>query len=474
MAANGSGLARPCTAPTSPAPTSHSAARLDRRGFLKLAGVAGAAAGVSSVAAGCSSKTNTAGTKPLRIGLVSNQTGSLAGFGEADSVVVANVRTALKDSIKLDGVTHPLEILLRDTGSQSLRAAQGARDLIQNAKVDLLLTAGAPEIVNPAANVAEQLNTPCLSTNVPWQAWFLGRQSEALAKGKPPQTFQWTYHFFWGLEDVVAVFNAIWSQFPTNKVIAAVFTNDKDGDAWADERTGLPGAFKPRGYSFVEQPRPDVGANDYAPLIKNFMDSGAQIMTGVISSADFATFWRQTNEAGFRPPIATIGKALLFPAFMEVLTPSPAGLTGTVSWHPTFPFHSALLGKSSAEWAATYTEQTHRQWTQPIGTVLSLFEVAIDVLQRAGSGDPQAIIAAIKDTSVDTIVGRVSWRQGHDPDLKPPLAAANVAKTPLVGGQWLNASPGSQFRFEEVIVVNPGHPSIPVSHRVTPLAPQAS
>jgi len=457
--------------PTPPRPASP-AVRLDRRRFLQVAGMSGAAAGISSITAGCASKTSVSGARPVRIGMVSNQTGSLAGFGEADSVVIANVRAALKDSIKINGTTYPLEILLRDTGSQSPRAGQVARELITASKVDLLLTAGAPEIVNPVADVAEQAGTPCLSTNVPWQAWFFGRQAKDLAQHKPPHQYNWTYHFFWGIEDVIAVFNGIWSQLPNNKIIAPVFTNDADGNAWANAKTGLPGAFEPRGYTFVPVDQPEVGAASYARMLNSFKASDAQILTGLLPAPDFASLWLQTNNMGFRPPIATIGKALLFPAFMEVLQPNPAGLTGTISWHPTWPTSSPLLGKSSAQWAAAYTAQTHRQWTQPIGTVLALFEVAINVLQRAGVGDPQAIVDAIQDTSIDTILGHVSWKQGHDPKLPLP-AQKNVAKTPLVGGQWLNATSGG-FRFDQVITTNPGHPNIPVSRNVEPLPAQAS
>ncbi len=467
MAANPSQSAVPVIPPSTPRTVSP-AARLDRRRFLQVAGVAGAAAGLSSITAGCATSTTTAGTKPVRIGLVSNQTGALSGFGEADSVVIANIRNALKDSIDINGTTYPLQIQLRDTGSQPQRSAQVASDLIASG-VDLLLTAGAPEIVNPVSNVAEKAGTPCLSTNVPWQAWFFGRQTP----GKPPQQFNWTYHFFWGLEDVEAAFSGIWSQVTNNKVLAAVFSKDPDGDAWANKDTGLPFAFGKRGYTFIQEPRPEDGANSYKTLIQKFKDSGAQILTGVISAPDFATLWRETNDMGFRPPIATIGKALLFPAYLEVLQPSPAGLTGTVSWHPTWPFKSSLTGLTSAQWAAEYTRQTHRQWTQPIGSVHALFEVAISALQRAGVGDPQAIVDAIQHTSMDTILGHVSWAKGHD-KLLPPIAQKNVSKTPLNGGQWINTSPGSRFPFEQVIVANPNHPTIPVARSAQALAPQSS
>ena len=42
------------------------------------------------------------------------------------------------------------------------------------------------------------------------------------------------------------------------------------------------------------------------------------------------------------------------------------------------------------------------------------------------------MVEAIAATKLDTIVGPIAW----DGATLPPFAAKNVAKTPLVGGQW--------------------------------------
>jgi branched-chain amino acid transport system substrate-binding protein len=54
-------------------------------------------------------------------------------------------------------------------------------------------------------------------------------------------------------------------------------------------------------------------------------------------------------------------------------------LSTEVWWSPTFPFKSSLSGQS-ASLAAAYTKATGKQWTQPIGFVHSLFEVAADIV----------------------------------------------------------------------------------------------
>jgi branched-chain amino acid transport system substrate-binding protein len=39
---------------------------------------------------------------------------------------------------------------------------------------------------------------PCVMTNCPWQPYVYGRN------GDPKVGWEWTYHFFWGLEDATA------------------------------------------------------------------------------------------------------------------------------------------------------------------------------------------------------------------------------------------------------------------------------
>ena len=108
-----------------------------------------------------------------------------------------------------------------------------------------------------------------------------------------------------------------------------------------------------------------------------------------------------------------------------------------------------LSGQSSKELGDGFTQATGLQWTQPIGFVEALFEVAADVLQRAASLDPKAIVNSIKATNLDTVVGTVQWTGQPVP---------NVAKTPLVGGQWKK---GTTYPYDLVVVTNTALPSVP-------------
>lgn len=422
-----------------------------RRQFLRMAAASGAAAGLVTGVAPTAVRAQKTG-RTIKLGYVSPQTGPLAGFGEADTFVLAGVRKAFGKGVRVGDATHPIEILVRDSQSDPNRAAEVASRLILSDKVDLMLVASTPETTNPVSDQCEVNGTPCISTMAPWQPWFFGRN------GKPDTGFRWTYHFFWGLEDIIAVFIDMWNSLETNKVVGALWPNDGDGNAWSDAKRGFPPALTAAGYKVIDPGRYHNLTDDFSAQISAFKAAKVEIVTGVPLPPDFTTFWKQAAQQGFRPKIASVGKALLFPRSVEAVGDIGDGLSTEVWWSPRHPFSSSLTGGSAASIAAEYTRETKKQWTQPIGFIHALFEVAADTLKRTGNVDDKAALAAaIKGTNVNTIVGPVSWAKGPVP---------NVGKTPLVGGQW---GKGSGFPFDMTIVSNKTAPTIPTAGKLRPI-----
>jgi len=176
----------------------------------------------------------------MKIGVVSPQTGMLAVFGIADKWSTDLTNKTLADGLVLgDGKNHPVNIIFRDTQSDSNRAAQVAGDMIANDKVDILLAAGSPDTVNPAADQAEALETPFLSCFNIWSAFVFGRG------GSFEKPFKWTFGQLLGLEQVCASMVDIFDRTPTNKKVAFLAMNNADGMAWLDETTGAPPSSKP-------------------------------------------------------------------------------------------------------------------------------------------------------------------------------------------------------------------------------------
>jgi len=337
-------------------------------------------------------------------------------------------------------------VVLKDSQSNPNRAAEVANDLILKDKVDLMVVTSTPETTNPVSDACELNEVPCLSTMAPWQPWFFGR------KGDPAKGFNWTYHFFWGLEDVIAVFTNMWKSVPTSKKVGGLFPNDSDGNAWGDPKLGMPPALSAMGFSLTDPGRYQNMTQTLASHISAFKRDGVEIVTGVVIPPDMKTFLTQARQQGFKPKVISVAKALLYPATVEAVGELAEGVTTEVWWSPSHPFTSSLTRQSARALADAYEAGTKKQWTQPIGFSHALLELAMDVLKRTKDvGSKASIRDAVAATNLNTVVGPVKFG-GAGP-------MRNVSKTPLVGGQWVK---GTRSKYELVIVNNQTAPGIPV------------
>jgi len=200
-------------------------------------------------------------SRGIKIGYVSPRTGPLAAFGEADNFVLDQVRKIVGPGIVNNGRIYPLEIVVKDSQSNASRGSEVTSELILRDKVDLVVASGAPDTTNPVADQSEVNETPCITSVCPWQPYFFGRN------GNPSKPFKWTYHFFWGLEDVIASYLSMWNGAQTNKVIGGLFPNDADGNAWGDAKLGFPPALAKAGYKLVDPGRYQLMNSDFSSQI---------------------------------------------------------------------------------------------------------------------------------------------------------------------------------------------------------------
>ena len=434
-----------------------SPAALSRRELLGRGGSLGLAAlsagGLLSACGVKSSGGASGSSRVLKIGYVSPETGPAAAFGQPDEWLLTQVRRALANGISSGGRHYTVEIVRADSQSTPARAGQVANSLINSTGVDLLLASSTPETVNPVADAAEAAGVPCISTVEPWQSWYFGRG----AKPTDTHAFKYTFHFSFGAENFAHAYLSMWPQVPTNKVVGVLYPNDADGNAI---RQFLEPILKKAGYTVVDPGAYADGTNDYTAQISQFKSRNCEIFNTFPIPPDFATFWKQAAQQGYKPKIAQIAKTGLFPSEVQSLGSLGPGLATAVYWHPVFPYSSSLTGLSGAQIQHSYESATGNQWSQDCGTGLALFDVAIAALKAARNpADKHELAAAIGGLRVETPVGVLDWTKG-------PIR--NVVDCPIPGAQWVKAAAGSKYPLDLVTCEHSDDPKIPIQAKLKP------
>src|SRR3954451_5849201 len=433
----------------------HDAHAVTRRSFLVKAGGAGltvASSGLLSACGGVKKSGGGGAADTIKIGLVTPRTGQAAGFGEVDPYIVGLVKKATANGVKGgDGKTYKVQILARDSQSSPQRAAEVAKGLINSDQIDMMLASSTPEVVNPVSDACEAAGVPCISTVLPWQAWYFGRG----AKEGDKAAYKFTYHFSFGVEDFAAGYFPSWHSIKTNKVVGLLYPNDADGNAL---RAALPPEMKKAGFTVVDAGPYNDGLNDFSAQISKFKSRDCQIFNTFPLPPDFATFWKQAAQQGYKPIIPQIAKTGLFPSQVEALGDLGVGLIGTAFWTPTFPYSSTFLKKTSKELADGY-EATGKQWTQMVGSTAALFDAGMAAIQNAPAPkDKKGMADSIATLKVDTPLGPLDWSTGP---------VKNVVTTPLINCQWL-PTPNEKYPLQLTVIDNADDRNVPVATKLKP------
>src|SRR5271170_5184532 len=352
-------------------------APISRRGLIMSAGAAGLAV------AGRPHRAFAAGPEAsLKVGFISPRTGKLGGFGETDGYILELARKALASGLKVGDKTYGVDILDRDTQSDPARAGQLAKTLINSDKIDMMLVVSTPETINPVADACEAAGVPCMSTVMPWEAWYFGRG----AKPGQPSPFKWTYHFGFGGEEFHKTYVSLWANggIATNKKVGVLLPNDADGNAI---REHLMPALAKDGFTIIDPGPYEDGTTDYSAQIATFKKEKCEIFNSFPIPPDFAAFWRQAAQQGFTKmvKICQTAKTGLFPSDIEALGGLGYNISSAAYWHKAFPYKSSLTGVSGGDLADGYEKASGKMWTQQLGATLALLDAAASTLQASSN-----------------------------------------------------------------------------------------
>ena len=397
--------------------------------------------------------------RAIKIGLVSPKTGNFSVFAISDDWWVGHAKEALKDGIITgDGKLRQVEIVIRDSQSDSQRASQVAGELVQSDKVDMLLASGTPDTCNPVSAQGEVLATPTLNSFAPWQALFFDSSGKQV-------DFKWVFGHMLGSEQTIASFTDAFetSGVQTNKKVGMLFQNDADAQGWMSPNAA-PKVFADKGYTLVVPQYYSVPAEDFTQQITQFKNEGVEIICGTNDPPWFSNFLKQSLQQGFKPKFISSGKALIFPQATMTYPNQGVGLIGECSWHPSWKIKDTLSDLDSVGLAADYEAKTGEQWTPAIGCY-DKFEWAIDVYKRAKNPeDKNSVVEAIKTTNNTFQQGKLDMTEPVDPNGFHPIP--NVYKNNIGAQQWIK---GTKWPIEPVEVSNATAPGTTVQAKAVPM-----
>ena len=196
-----------------------------------------------------------------------------------------------------------------------------------------------------------------------------------------------------------------------------------------------------------------MGTTDFTPIIKEWKANNVEILWGNCPGADFGTLWRQCSQQGFKPKIATIGRAPLF--YVDASSwggDLPWGVGVEVWWDSSYPPDSCpgIGGTTAMSLTERWIKATGQPLNPAIGHGYFEAQVMLDAISRAGSLDGDAINNALAATDMLSINGRVKFIQEE-----------HFSPIPLFVGQWVKTNKPHVW---ELPVVFSQHDWLPPTH----------
>ena len=386
-----------------------------RRGFisgLALAAIAGAAVATApppAAAQDCS----------ITVGRVVPLTGPLLDMGRETPWLDRNKVDPINKAggLAVGGKKCKINYKIYDSRGTMAGSGEAANRAILKDKVDVVFAQGTPDTTNAPSDLCERYKVPCITSNTPVEAWLYGPDGK-------PKTYKYTFHFFFGVPDLVANHVGMIKALPGgfNGSIGYLYPNDPDGVVFASL---FDPTFKKQGWKPVDPGRFKQGLPDFSAIINKFKRGRVQVVTGVLAPPDLQNYLQQAAQAGFKPRMYIIDKATGYPEAMKALGEFGIDILSVNFWSPAYPGKSKYGGYTGQGLVDLYEKQNAgKYYSPPLAYTDASYDVLFDAMQRAGSTDRAKLLAALARTDLDTVVGQVKFN------------AQQFSVQPLGGAQW--------------------------------------
>lgn len=346
--------------------------------------------GAATTAGG--TETTVGSTEPLpsaiKIGAAAPLTGRYAGGGgqikNGYELAVADINAA--GGVDVGGTKIPLELTILDDESDPTKTVQQFETLNTDGVVAYLGTF-ASDLHAAAAGIAEKNKVPYLGVAFALQAVH-------------DQGFKYLFSPFPKSPAMsVSTFDLLDSLNPKPTKVA-IFAETTD---WGKELTDLWTAeANSRGYTITAYEYAP-GTTDFSSIILPAKDAGAEVVLALPNPPDGLALAKQIKELGLDASAYLFIRAADPPTFGENLGADSDGFLLMPGWNPAVKFPGA------AEMAERHMAKFDKPAVATSGPAYACVQILADAITRAGSLDRDAIRDAIAATSMDTVIGPVTF-----------------------------------------------------------------
>jgi branched-chain amino acid transport system substrate-binding protein len=316
--------------------------------------------------------------EPLRIGLLTDQSGALTIYGfeqeqgfKLGLLYAAGIEPSEYESIDaaLAAVTiagRPVEIIVRDNGSNPDTAASQARELVEQEGVEILVGAPSSGVMTGVQQIAVDYDVLVFATPAASPA-ITGANFNVNTFRVCRNTFQ----------DFLAYAPYAQEIGATNFVILAV-----DND-FGRASAGAAGVLAGAGITFVREPiYAPLETTDFTPYIQQVLDSGADAVLPIWAGDGSVTLFQQLDELGVRDQMMIVAA---FNSNDIVALSDPSNI-GNVSW---IVYHYAFPDNPVNDWLV----ENHR----------AIYNDVPDLFTECAFATAQAVAQALTETEGDTL-----------------------------------------------------------------------
>jgi branched-chain amino acid transport system substrate-binding protein len=330
---------------------------------------------------------------PIRIGAAMALTGD---FSPDTSLVRDGYEFAVEainaaGGVNVDGVSRPLELIVRDDGSDREVSARLLEQLIAEEEVDILLSPWGSGNTNAVAPISERYDRVMVAP--------LAASDEIWEQG---------YEYLFGMLPLGSDNERPMVQMAQElgaERIAIITTDDLFPGLAAEGAVEEADAL---GMEVVVNEIYPPGSVNVGPLVTQLIDADPDFVIAPVDVADAIVLIQQMKELQYVPPALALSGATFVPDFLDNVGADAEGLFGIVHWFRTLPWSDDLFG-TAEQYANDFEAAYGYRPTHDNTAASAAVEVLKLAIEAAGSLDQTAIRDALRAMDIETVFGPVNF-----------------------------------------------------------------